>query len=103
MDLKYTAEEASFRAEVRDFLAAELPTDIGNKMLTGRRMHKDDVVRWQKVLDRRSRGAAMWPERFGAAGWDVLQQHLFEEKGAAPAARSTGIPKNIISKLVLGP
>ena len=86
MDLHHTAEEESFRAEVRAFLAAELPTDIRNKMLTGRRMHKDDMVRWQKILYRRGWGAGMWPERFGGAGWGVVQQHLFEEEGAAAGA-----------------
>ena len=86
MDLKYTAEEESFRAEVRAFLAAELPADISSKMLTGRRMHKDDTVRWQKILHRRGWGAGMWPKRFGGAGWNVVQQHLFEEEGAAAGA-----------------
>jgi alkylation response protein AidB-like acyl-CoA dehydrogenase len=83
MDLNYTAEEESFRAEVRAFLAAELPAEISKKVLSGRRMHKDDMVRWQKILYLRGWGAGMWPERFGGAGWSVVQQHLFEEEGAA--------------------
>ena len=86
MDLQYTAEEESFRAEVRAFLAAELPADISHKMLTGRRMHKDDMVRWQRILYARGWGAGMWPERFGGAGWSVVQQHLFDEEGAAAGA-----------------
>lgn len=86
MDLHYTAEEEAFRAEVRAFLAAELPPEISEKMLTGRRLHKDDMVRWQKILYGRGWGAGMWPTRFGGAGWGVVQQHLFEEEGAAAGA-----------------
>src|ERR1700689_3414178 len=86
MDLNYTPEEESFRVEVRAFLAAELPAEIRDKVNLGRRMRKDDLVRWQKILYRRGWGAGMWPKRFGGAGWSVVQQHIFEEEGAAAGA-----------------
>jgi alkylation response protein AidB-like acyl-CoA dehydrogenase len=86
MDLNYTPEEEAFRAEVRDFLAAELPAQIRDKVNLGRRLHKDDLVRWQKILYRRGWGAGMWPERFGGAAWSVVQQHIFDEEGAAIGA-----------------
>jgi alkylation response protein AidB-like acyl-CoA dehydrogenase len=86
MDLAYTPREESFRTEVRAFLEAELPADIRRKMRLGRRLHKDDMVRWQKILHRRGWGAGMWPERFGGAGWSVVQQHLFDEEAAAAGA-----------------
>jgi alkylation response protein AidB-like acyl-CoA dehydrogenase len=86
MDLAYTPREESFRTEVRAFLEAELPEDIRRKMRLGRRLHKDDMVRWQKILHRRGWGAGMWPERFGGAGWSVVQQHLFDEEAAAAGA-----------------
>src|ERR1700692_2751817 len=86
MDLAYTPREEAFRTEVRAFLEAELPADIRRKMRLGRRLHKDDMVRWQKILHRRGWGAGMWPERFGGAGWSVVQQHLFDEEGAAIGA-----------------
>ena len=35
VDLKYTAEEEAFRAEVRAFLEAELPADIRSRMQPG--------------------------------------------------------------------
>jgi alkylation response protein AidB-like acyl-CoA dehydrogenase len=86
MDLNYTPEEESFRAEVRAFLAAELPAEIRDKVNLGRRLRKDDLVRWQKILHRRGWGAGMWPQRFGGAAWSVVQQHIFEEEGAAIGA-----------------
>ncbi len=86
MNLDYTAEEESFRAEVRAFLDAELPADIRAKVRLGRRMHKDDLVRWQKILYARGWGAGMWPQRFGGADWSVVEQHIFDEEGAAAGA-----------------
>jgi alkylation response protein AidB-like acyl-CoA dehydrogenase len=86
MDLNYTPEEEAFRAEVRSFIDAELPPDISNKIRLGRRLHKDDFVRWQKILHARGWGAVMWPKRFGGAGWNVVQQHIFEEERADACA-----------------
>jgi alkylation response protein AidB-like acyl-CoA dehydrogenase len=86
MDLNYTPDEESFRAEVRAFLAAELPAEIRDKVNLSRRMRKDDLVRWQRILYTRGWGAGMWPKRFGGAGWSVVQQHIFEEEAAAAGA-----------------
>jgi alkylation response protein AidB-like acyl-CoA dehydrogenase len=86
MDLSYTPEEESFSADVRAILAAELPAGIRDKVNLGRRLGKDDLVRWQKILHRRGWGAGMWPTRFGGAGWSIVQQHIFEEEAAAAGA-----------------
>jgi alkylation response protein AidB-like acyl-CoA dehydrogenase len=86
MDLSYTLEEESFRAEVRQFMAAELPADTRDRVHLGRRLHKDELVQWQKILHRRGWGAGIWPEEFGGAGWSIVQQHIFEEEGAIAGA-----------------
>ena len=88
MDLKYSQEEEAFRSEVRVFLEAELPPDIREKSRLGKRLCKDDFTRWQKILHRKGWGAVMWPKRFGGTGWNIVQQHIFEEErvdaGAPP-------------------
>ena len=86
MNLNYTAAEESFRAEVRAFLEADLPAEIRSKVRLGRRLHKDDLVRWQKILYRRGWGAGMWPRRHAGAGWSVVEQHIFDEEAAAAGA-----------------
>src|SRR6202167_1414022 len=86
MDLNYSPEEESFRAEVRAFLSADLPAEIRDKVNLGRRLRKDDLVRWQKILYRRGWGAGMWPKRFGGADWTVFQQHIFDEECATAGA-----------------
>src|SRR5256885_12729665 len=83
MNLDYTAEQESFRAEVRAFFEAELPADIRSKVRLGRRMHKDDLVRWQKILYRRGWGAGMWPRRYGGAAWGACGPPILDRAGAA--------------------
>ena len=87
MELSYSPAEQAFRDQVRAFLAVELPADIRTRTLGGVRLPKDDMVRWQQILQRRGWGAGMWPERFGGAGWSVVEQYIFEEEcalGGAP-------------------
>ncbi len=86
MDLNYTPAERAFRDEVRAFLQAEVPAEVRAKLRLGRRLTKADMVRWQQILHRRGWGAGMWPQRFGGAGWSVVQQHIFEEESAAAHA-----------------
>lgn len=86
MHLNFSPEEEAFRAEVRAFLAAELPADLREKVRSGRRLEKDDISGWQQILYRRGWGAGMWPSRFGGADWNVFQQHIFDEECATAGA-----------------
>jgi len=99
MDVNFTAEEEEFRAEVRRFFESELPKDIRGKIELGRRVSKDDMVRWQKILYRKGWGAANWPIKFGGTGWSVVQQHIFEEE----RAQSCAPPQNAFSLKMLAP
>jgi alkylation response protein AidB-like acyl-CoA dehydrogenase len=86
MDLNFTAEEAAFRHQVRDFLTQSLPAEIRHKVLNGLIMERDDYVRWQRVLHARGWGCASWPAQFGGPGWTSVQQYIFEEECAAAGA-----------------
>ena len=55
MDLDFTPEQQAFRADVRSWVAANLPQDIADKVHKGLRLHRDDMQRWAKIL--------------GAKGW----------------------------------
>jgi alkylation response protein AidB-like acyl-CoA dehydrogenase len=99
VDLKYSAEEAAFRARVRAFFEAELPADIRGRMHLGKRIRKEDMVRWQRILHAHGWGAVMWPARFGGTGWNVIQQHIFEEERADFGAP----PQNAFSLRMLAP
>ena len=86
MDLHFTAKEQAFREEIRAFLRASLPADIGRKVRGGKRMQKSDFVRWQQILHARGWGAVTWPAAFGGTGWNAVQQHIFEEECAEAGA-----------------
>ncbi len=86
MDLNFTAGEQSFREEVRSFLRAKLPPEISRKVLGGKRLAKDDFVRWQKLLHAQGWGAAGWPAAFAGTGWNAVQQHIFDEECADAGA-----------------
>ena len=50
MDLEFTPQQASFRAMVREWVAANLPPDIAHKVHNGLRQSRDDLQRWARIL-----------------------------------------------------
>lgn len=86
MDLNFTAEEEAFRTEVRDFVAKNLPADVRDKVLHGKRMGKEDFLRWHRALHKQGWVASNWPKEFGGTGWNSAQQHIFEEECALAGA-----------------
>jgi len=86
MDLDFTAEEQGHRREVRRFLQDNLPADLANKVKHGKRLVREDFLRWQQILHQRGWGATMWPSAFGGTGWNAVEQHIFEEECANAGA-----------------
>jgi alkylation response protein AidB-like acyl-CoA dehydrogenase len=86
MDLNYSAEELSFRDQVRAFVRDKLPRDIARKVLEHRRLHKEDMVRWQDILAEKGWLAGHWPREYGGCGWTSVQIHIFDEESAALGA-----------------
>ena len=69
-----------FRAEVRAFIAAELPRDMAARTLLGYHPHKPDVEFWTAKLHQRGWSAMSWPKEHGGTGWTVSQRHIFDEE-----------------------
>lgn len=80
MDLTDSTDERRFRAEVRAFVAAQLPDDIRAKVLGFLRVEREDYVRWQRILDARGWGAPGWPVAHGGCGWNAVQRNIFDEE-----------------------
>src|SRR6266850_4075225 len=89
MDLNFTPEEEKFRAEVRAFIRKNLDPKVAEKIRTGRRVGRDDILNWHKTLNQQGWVAPTWPEEFGGPGWNAVQQYVFEEEGADAAAPPT--------------
>src|SRR5690554_2718902 len=78
MDLTWNEQELAFRQEVRDFVEAELPADIREKVLKHQRLADTDFIRWHRILAEKGWGAPSWPVEFGGTGWGPLQRLIFE-------------------------
>jgi alkylation response protein AidB-like acyl-CoA dehydrogenase len=65
MDLRLTEDELQFRAEVRAFVRDNLPASIREKTVAGRRLSRDDYVRWTRILAAKGWGAPHWPTAWG--------------------------------------
>ena len=86
MDLNFTAEEHAFRAEIRQWVAENLPQDISAKVHGALRLSKDDLQRWARLLGKKGWLGWAWPTQFGGPGWNAVQRHLFEEECALAGA-----------------
>src|SRR3954463_2373736 len=86
MDLRFTPEENAFRAEVRAFIKANLPDHIRTKAAEGMRYIKEDIVTWQRILNKQGWAVPHWPKEWGGTGWSPVQLYIFkEELQQAPA------------------
>jgi hypothetical protein len=86
MDLNFTADELAFRAEIRHWVAQNLPADISHKVHESLRLTRDDLQRWARILGRKGWLGSGWPKQFGGPGWNAIQKHLFEEECALAGA-----------------
>ncbi len=86
MDLRFTPEEAAFREEVRAFIRESLPADIRERMRLGHSARKEDIVAWQRILNRKGWATYPWPKEYGGPGWSAVQRMIFlDENALAPA------------------
>jgi alkylation response protein AidB-like acyl-CoA dehydrogenase len=86
VNLNFTAEEESFRNEVRQFVAASLPRAIAEKVLQGKRLDIADHITWHQILYRQGWVAAGWPREHGGTGWSSVARHIFDEECALAGA-----------------
>jgi pimeloyl-CoA dehydrogenase large subunit len=80
MDLRFTAEENAFRAEVRAFIEAALPASIREKMIEGRGLSKQEMIDWQRTLNAKGWAVPHWPKEWGGTEWGPVKTYLFREE-----------------------
>ena len=74
--------DEAFRAEIRAFIAAELPPEMARRALMGYHPHKPDIQFWMKKLHARGWAAPNWSAVHGGTGWPIHRRHIFEEECA---------------------
>src|SRR6201999_33425 len=86
MDLSFSKEELAFRDEVRAFFKESVPPAVRQKLLEGRHTSKEDLVGWQRILNKKRWAVPHRPKQYDGTGWTPVQQYIFlEELQAAPA------------------
>ena len=102
MDLSYAPDELAFRNEVRQWLAANLPKDIRDKVVGYQHLSKDDFIRWHKILAAKGWAVPHWPEEWGGTGWDITQRYIFnEEFGLAGAPNLPNFGPNMCASVLM--
>src|SRR2546421_147041 len=89
MELRDTPDEAAFRQEVRDFIAADLPDESKQR---GARRFEDADSEWSRRLGEAGYAGLTWPKEYGGAGAPYSHQAIFlEELARAEAPSHLGV------------
>ncbi|MCC0040160.1 MAG: acyl-CoA dehydrogenase family protein [Brucellaceae bacterium] len=79
MDLTYSPDETAFRAEVRAWMEASVPSEAlpsFDASREGFEAHRD----WERKLAEGNWGMVTWPEEYGGRGLDLIRWLIFEEE-----------------------
>ena len=78
MDLVYTQEQQTFRAEIRKWLTAHVPSERLPSFDTaeGFAAHRQ----WERTLAKDNWGMVTWPTEFGGRGCNLIEWLIFEEE-----------------------
>jgi pimeloyl-CoA dehydrogenase large subunit len=102
MDLRFTPDEIAFRDEVRAFFRDSVPAKTRAKMVEGRHLDKDDIVGWQRILNKRGWAVPDWPTEWGGQAWTPVQRYLFqEEMQLAPAPQPLAFGVSMVGPVII--
>jgi alkylation response protein AidB-like acyl-CoA dehydrogenase len=99
VDAFLTDDERAFRAEIRAAIRAMLPPDLARRTREGIHLSREDMARWNRILDARGWAAHHWPASAGGPGWTPIQRFLFEAECAAADAP----PLSVFGIYLVGP
>ena len=92
MDFRDTPEEAAFRAELREWLAANLPDDLKGHRGGSARFDEPGLRTWSRTLHEGGYAGLAWPQEYGGGGAPYTHQAIFlEEMARAEAPSHLGV------------
>jgi alkylation response protein AidB-like acyl-CoA dehydrogenase len=92
VDLRDTAEEAAFRAEVRDWIASNLPEELRGHRGGAGRFEGNGARAWSRRLHEAGYAGLTWPTEYGGTGKPYVFQAIFlEELARAEAPTHVGV------------
>ena len=102
MDFSYPAEVEQFRAELRDWLSANLTDElIAARRPSGRDDATFEMLRaWNRTMADAGWAAVSWPREYGGRGATVLEQLVYTEETTRARAP---LPLNVIGMNNIAP
>ena len=104
MDLAFSADDLSFRDQVRDFIQAEYDPDLRQMMSQTKTGYLDKAgqIRWQKKLFSRGWVAPDWPQEHGGPGFSATQRYIFNmEMALAGAPTSSPMGLKMVAPVIM--
>ena len=102
MDLRFTPEETAFRDEVRAFMRDNVPDATRRKLVEGRRIAKNDLVDWQRILNSKGWAVPHWPTEWGGTGWSPVQLYIFrDELQQTPAPEPLAFGVSMVGPVII--
>ena len=99
VDFNDNDEQATFRTEVREFIATNLPDQLRLKPDEDRRFDEDDpdekkaaIATWRAALVDKGWIAPMWPKELGGAQMTKMEQFIVNEEFTEASAPRLSVP-----------
>jgi alkylation response protein AidB-like acyl-CoA dehydrogenase len=77
LKLALSADEVTFREEMRRFFATEIPADIRERVRSGHLEFPGDMVTSQRILNAHGLAVPNWPVDWGGKDWTPLQRQIW--------------------------
>jgi alkylation response protein AidB-like acyl-CoA dehydrogenase len=74
------ARAQRLRADIRRFVAEEMPAALRSKSERHQVLDKADYQQWMALLQAHGWAVGHWPEAHGGAGWSALERFVFEDE-----------------------
>lgn len=90
MELGWSERDATFRDEVRQFLADKLTPELqrAGRLMTSVYADHEASMEWQAILHERGWAAPAWPVEYGGCDWSLTQHYIFGRESTLAGAPS---------------
>lgn len=95
----FTAEEDTFRRDVREKIQEILPDYLAEKTRNSIHLCREDMACWNKILHENDWSVHHWPEAYGGPGWSPIQRYIFESE----IANADAPPTSVFGVYLVGP